>query len=123
MIYMLLRRVPIESLLFCSFMLICATAGAQTTPLSGQQPATSISKTEFAFKTICMSEGSFGYDIYQRGRLIIHQPTIPGMPGNNGFKDEATAARVAKLVLKKLEDGQMPPSLTVEELQKAKAIH
>lgn len=112
----------IQSLLFFLLM-FGAKADAQMSPAAEKPPANNKSKAGLYFKIISASEGSFGYDIYKDGRTLIHQPTIPGMPGNNGFKDVATAARVANLVIQKLEAGQMPPTLTIEDLQKVKAIN
>ncbi len=69
-----------------------------------------------------MSKKTFGYDIYSGGKLLIHQPTIPGLPGNSGFTNKKNAEDVAKLVIKKIKKGEMPPSVSVEELKKLNAI-
>ena len=54
--------------------------------------------------------------------MTIHQPSIPGMPGNDGFKTKADAEKVAQLVIKKIKKGEMPPTVTVEEMKKMKVI-
>ena len=54
--------------------------------------------------------------------MLIHQPVIPGLPGNKGFKTKPDAEKVAKLVIEKIRKGQMPPTVTTEEMKKLKVI-
>ena len=72
-------------------------------------------KGDYTFKVITTDNG-FGYDIYSGEKLSIHQPIIPGLPGNNGFKTAAEAEKVALLVMYKLNNNIMPPSVTKEEM-------
>ncbi|MBK7149555.1 MAG: DUF4907 domain-containing protein [Bacteroidetes bacterium] len=44
------------------------------------------------------------------------------MPGHEGFKTKETAAKVAELVISKMKEGLMPPTVTEEELKKLKAL-
>lgn len=66
------------------------------------------------------SNHQFGYYIFCNGQMLIDQKTIPAIPGNNGFvtKDEAKA--VATLAIKKIKQGEMPPTISVTELKKMK---
>jgi len=48
--------------------------------------------------------------------LLISQKSIPALPGNDGFKEQAQAMQVAELVMQKIRNGEMPPTVTVEEL-------
>ena len=59
----------------------------------------------------------FGYDIFQGEQLMIHQPHIPAIQGNRGFGTSEEAQRVAELVIGKLEQGVMPPTVSLEELE------
>ncbi|HYV90802.1 MAG TPA: DUF4907 domain-containing protein [Chitinophagales bacterium] len=61
---------------------------------------------------------AWGYDILMgdSGKLYIHQPTIPSVPGNNGFKTEADAKKAGEFVAYKIRNHIMPPSVTPEEL-------
>ena len=54
--------------------------------------------------------------------MMIHQPSAPGLPGNEGFKTKAAAQKVADLVIQKIKNGEMPPSITKEEMQKIGAL-
>ncbi len=62
------------------------------------------------------------YDIFKEGKRFIHQTSIPGLPGNEGFKNKSDAERVAQLVIDKLKKGEMPPSVTTDELKKMKIL-
>lgn len=69
-----------------------------------------------------LSDNTWGYDILVDGRLKIHQPSIPCLPGNEGFKTREGAKKVARLVIGKMEKGQMPPSVTQEEMKKLEVL-
>ena len=78
--------------------------------------------SKLSYKIISSPHTTYGYDIYSDGKLLIHQVAIPGMQGNDGFHSKPAAERVAALVVKKISDGEMPPSVTLEEMKKLKAI-
>lgn len=65
---------------------------------------------------------TWGYDILVDNKMTIHQPSIPGLPGNDGFKTREGAENVAKLVVEKMKEGEMPPAVTEEEMKKLQAI-
>jgi hypothetical protein len=65
---------------------------------------------------------TFGYDVLVQGRLMIHQTSIPGMSGNNGFKTKEDAAKVAEIVMKKISNGEMPPTVDEDELKELSII-
>jgi hypothetical protein len=83
---------------------------------------TVLSVTKITYKIINAADDTFGYDIYVDGHLLIHQNTIPGIPGNKGFATAKQAERIAKLVIKKINAGQIPPTVTREELKKLKVV-
>jgi hypothetical protein len=71
-----------------------------------------------SFKIIDAPNKTFGYDIYADGKLVIHQPHAPAMQGMDGFKSNERAIKVANLVIKKIKRGEMPPTVTHDELKK-----
>lgn len=73
-------------------------------------------------KLIPSINNTWGYDILVESKLTIHQQNIPGMPGNEGFKTKKAAQKTADLVISKMKKGEMPPSVTMEEMKKLKAI-
>lgn len=64
-----------------------------------------------------MQYNGWGYRIYLRYKLRINQPNIPALSGNIPFKNEADARAVARLMSSKIAQGQMPPTLSIEEIQ------
>ena len=69
------------------------------------------------FQIVSSAENTWGYDIMMDGKLFIHQPFAPGISGNRGFSTKEKAERAAKLVIEKINNGIMPPSLSVDEVQ------
>jgi hypothetical protein len=62
--------------------------------------------------------GGYGYDILVNDTLFIHQPNIPVLNDNIGFPTEAKAKQIADLVITKIRNHELPPSVTREELIK-----
>lgn len=60
--------------------------------------------------------GGWGYDILINGKLYIHQPIIPGVQGNRVFSSEEKAREAGELIVTKIRNNILPPSVTVEEL-------
>ncbi len=63
------------------------------------------------------SDGKFGYNIFIDGKIYIEQQTIPAVAGNHGFATTQDAEKIALLAIEKLKRGEVPPSITVEELK------
>jgi hypothetical protein len=96
--------------------------------LEGQPQNFSLKKTEslkspaITYKLLQGGNKTWSYDIFSDKKLVIHQPHIPGVAGNTGFKTKAAAESVVKLVISKMKKGEMPPTVTIEEMKKLKAI-
>lgn len=103
---------------FFACILIASTLNAQQAPAFPETKA----NAKLSYKMIELSDHTYGYDIYDAGKLLIHQPSVPGAPGNKGFKRKSDAENVAKLVLAKIKKGEMPPSVTIDEVKKLKVI-
>ena len=71
---------------------------------------------ELTIKIIPSANNTFGYDILLYGRPFVHQPSIPGLPGNEGFTTKEKAQTVAEFVVKKIRNNEMPPTVTIEDL-------
>lgn len=59
----------------------------------------------------------FGYTIFIDGQMYIEQKTIPALPGNHGFATKEDAEKIARLAIEKIKQGEMPPTISVEELE------
>ena len=74
------------------------------------------------YKLIPGINNTWGYDILVDKRVKVHQPSIPAIPGNEGFKTREKAEKVARLVIKKMKNGETLPGITKEELKNLKVI-
>jgi len=59
----------------------------------------------------------WAYDILIDGNIYVHQPNIPAIGGNKGFETEQDAQKTAELVVNKIRNNILPPSITPEELK------
>ena len=62
--------------------------------------------TKLTYKIIDAPNHTYGYDVFADGRLMIHQKSIPALPGNEGFKTKADASKVAQQVINKIKKGE-----------------
>ena len=92
---------------------------AQSIP-SPVQPRSSPSANPITYKIIKVANGRFGYDIFNGDHRLIHQTSMPGLPGNQGFRRKSDARKVAALVADKLHRHIVPPTVTVHEMDSLK---
>lgn len=59
----------------------------------------------------------WGYEIQINHKTYIHQEFVPAIPGRQGFTSKEEALLVGKKVVEKILNGQMPPTLSIPELQ------
>jgi Domain of unknown function (DUF4907) len=78
--------------------------------------------SKLTFKIIEAPHHTYCYDVFVDDRLIIHQTSVPAVSGNDGFKTKGDAIKVARLVIEKIRKGEMPPTISVEEMRALKAI-
>lgn len=64
----------------------------------------------------------FGYDIYVKDQLYIHQPGIPAISENKGFPTKVAAQKTAQLVAYKIQNNILPPSVSIRELDSLAVI-
>lgn len=96
---------------------------AQDPGKGGSMPsAEQMAKADLTYKVIEAEGGGYGYDVFADGKKVIHQPSIPGMPGIAGFRRKSDSEKVAQLVIRKLKNKEIPPAVTEEELRKLKVI-
>lgn len=67
-------------------------------------------------------DNTFGYKILKDSKPMINQESMPAVPGNKGFPRKIDAERMADLVIFKIKNGVMPPTVTVMEVDSIKAI-
>ncbi len=76
-------------------------------------------RQEITYEIIAAPENTFGYKIFMDRKAVINQPHIPGVPGVTGFKSKEDAIKVAEIVIGKMNRGEMPPTISPDELKEA----
>lgn len=61
----------------------------------------------------------WGYELYYRDKIIIHQEIIPAISGTKPFATRKDAMQTGKLVVQKINKGDIP-SITRQELDSLK---
>ena len=77
---------------------------------------------ELSYEILANSDGSFGYNILSKGKLLIHQPHRPAVLGAKGFRTRGDAQRIAEFVIGKVLKGMFPPSVSIQELDSLGAL-
>jgi len=84
--------------------------------------ANAYANSQLTYKVIEAPKQTYGYDVFADGRLVIHQTSAPALPGNGGFKAREDATKVALLVIDKIKNGEMPPTISIDEMKQLKVI-
>ena len=85
--------------------------------------ASQFKDAKLTYQIIKVHNNTYAYDIYTDNKLMIHQNSIPALPGKEGFKLKAYAEKAAQLVIQKIMNGEMPPTLSIEEMKKLNIIN
>lgn len=98
---------------------------AEKTPVATVEPVVAAQPAIFSVATFVVTDSTgkflgYGYDIINGTKKMIHQSTIPGEPGVNGFVSAEEAERVGKLVVHKLENNSGFPTINRSELDSLK---
>jgi Domain of unknown function (DUF4907) len=99
------------------------SARAQPDSSAAKFPAANAyAKTKLSYKVIDVPKHTYGYDVLADGRLMIRQTSAPALPGNEGFKTKEDASKVALLVIEKIKKGEMPPTISIDEMKQLNVI-
>lgn len=72
--------------------------------------------SNYTVETFQREDNTWGYRILENGKMIINQPHIPAVQGNQGFGTKEKAEMTGNLMVSKIQKGMMPPTLTRSEL-------
>ena len=108
--------VALFTLAILSGPLATSLSADEATVKNAKQADNPYAKAEITIKIIPSFNDTFGYDVFVNGRSLIHQPSIPGLPGNEGFATKEKAQAVAEFVVRKIRNNEMPPTVTSEDL-------
>ena len=111
----------------CSSLVALASPCFLHRPFFPAPPGNSAAKLPDAHATLTYQiidapEHTYGYDVFGDGRLMIHQTSVPALPGNEGFKTKEDATKVALLVIEKIKKGEMPPTISIDEMKTLNVI-
>jgi hypothetical protein len=110
------------AVLFMLFVLIALSGASisagESTGKEVTQQKNPYAEAEITTKIIPSANHTFGYDILLYGRPLVHQPHIPGLPGNEGFSTQGRAQTVAEFVVEKIRKNEMPPTVNIEDLNR-----
>jgi hypothetical protein len=122
---MLPIKYPVSHIFLAALFMLFIFAGLPGTSISAdeaagkeakQQERNPYTNAEISIKIIPAVNNTFGYDILVWGRPLVHQPTIPGLPGNEGFSTKERAQTAAEFVVKRIRRNEMPPTVTIEDM-------
>ena len=65
----------------------------------------------------------FGFEILQGTDPVIIQPHIPAIQGIKGFETKEQAAIIGNYMIYKINNGIMPPSISVQDLDSLKIVY
>ena len=112
-------------LLLITFGLSVITASAQgknDTKKPDNKDNRKYANAKFNYVVIDAPNHTYGYDISADSIPLIHQQSIPGMPGNEGFRTKNDAQKVARLAITKIQRGEMPPTISHDELKSLNVV-
>lgn len=84
--------------------------------------AQSTESSTWSYKVYLVSEGNWGYQLFDGATMVINQPSIPAVQGIAGFDTKEKADKTARFVLEKMKRGEIPPTISREELERLNVL-
>ncbi len=81
-----------------------------------EAPEEDIVKEGLSLKITDSQSTGFGFEILQGTSPLIIQPHIPAIQGIKGFKTKEQASVIGNYMIYKINNGIMPPSISVQDL-------
>ena len=85
--------------------------------------ASAYANTKLTYKIIDAPKHTYCYDVFADDRLMIHQTSAPALPSNEGFRTKEDATKVALVVIEKIKKGEMPPTISIDEMKKLGVVN
>jgi hypothetical protein len=76
-----------------------------------------------SLKIIDSEHAGFGFEILQGASPLIIQPHIPAIQGIKGFETKRQASIIGNYMIYKINNGIMPPSISVQDLDSLKIVY
>jgi hypothetical protein len=107
------------------FLVACSEKRGQEQKQAVDVPAKTeqaVTESGYTVEIIAGEANSYGYDIKKDGKLLIHQPHVPGVAGVRGFDTELQARAAAQLMISKMEKNIMPPTVSEHEIDSIRSL-
>ncbi len=77
---------------------------------------------QFSYKIIFTENKGWGYQIFKGATILINQEHIPAVQGLHYFSTKKNAETTAKYILKEVERGNFPPTVTKDILDSLEVL-
>jgi len=78
---------------------------------------------ELSLKITDSEHGGYGFEILQGESTLIIQPHIPAIQGIMGFETEEQATIIGNYMIYKINNGIMPPSISIQDLDSLAIVY
>lgn len=106
-------------ILACLFLVSCSQSDSIEKVESKESKTSEIKKPvvhSYSYKVLFEENKGWGYQIFNGSTLLINQMHIPSIQGIKGFETQQKAETTAEFILKEIENGVFPPTITKEIL-------
>ena len=102
---------------FFTFVLLlfvsCNSKQIETTSVVAKD---SLEIQQYSGQVLQLNDSAFSYQISKNEKPVIHQKFLPAVQGKMPIRDSLTASKLLQLSLGKINRGQFPPSLSIQEV-------
>lgn len=92
-------------------------------PVTIEKPIEEIVIDGLSLKITNSEHGGFGFEILQGTSTLIIQPHIPAVQGMKGFDTKEQAAIIGNYMIYKINNGIMPPSISIQDLDSLEILY
>ena len=92
-------------------------------PTSDKDKEQELVAESLSLKITGSKHDGFGFEILQGTNPLIIQPHIPAVQGIKGFETKEQASIIGNYMIYKINNGIMPPSISVQDLDSLKIIY
>lgn len=76
----------------------------------------------YSYKVMYEENNGWGYQIFEGDKMVINQMHIPAVQGIQGFSSQENAATTARYIIKKINEGIFPPTISVSTLDSLRVL-
>ena len=102
-------------ILACLFLVSCSQSDTVEKVDPKEEKALEVKKPvvhSYSYRVLFEENKGWGYQIFNGSTLLINQMHIPSIQGIKGFETQQKAKKTAEFILKEIENGVFPPTIT-----------